>query len=226
MFSLYSPTGQGFVGHIDNVFLGEITNKNFEEVTVTAKSNNSVVGTKVIEFDADTDTTSQDAVFNIDDIDEVLITTADTTKTIKVNTICEPKYNTYILTFKNRYGVDEDLYFFKKSSREIKVKAEEFRTNQFGQRSNGVMTRSVEEFGKNGTETTTLNSGFVIEALNSSFKQLMLSEEVSMFDFNSNTTQAVKVSQSSINFKTITNDKLINYTIEVEASNNLIDDVV
>ena len=224
MFSLYSPSG--FVGHIDNVFLGERTSTNYEEVTIDAKYNGSIVGTRNLEFDSDTNTASQEVQFNIDDIDEVVITTDHTTKTVKVNPITECKYSPYILTFKNRYGVDEDLWFFKKSKRKLTVEGEDFRFNQLETRIAGGLTRSIQEYNKNGKESITLNSGFVVEALNESFKQLLLSEEVKLYDFDNSSTQAVKLSLSSLDYKTVTNDKLINYTIEVEFSNNIIDDIV
>ena len=224
LFSLYSASG--FEGYIDNVFLGERDSNNFEEITIDAKNNGSVVGTQTIEFDADTNTTSQQAVFNIDDIDEVLITTDYATKTIKVNTTTECKFSPYILTFKNRLGVNEDLWFFKKSTREMKVNAEEFKGNQLSNRIAGNLTRQIQEYNKNGAESLSINSGFVSEALNESFKQLMLSEEVKLYDFDKGTTKAVKIANSSLKIKTSVNDKLINYTIEVEVSNNIIDSII
>ena len=72
----------------------------------------------------------------------------------------------------------------------------------------------------------TLNSGFVDEALNESFKQLMLSEEFQLLDSSDDSLRAVKISDSQLKMKTSVNDKLINYTIEVEFSNNIIDDIV
>ena len=98
--------------------------------------------------------------------------------------------------------------------------------SQIDTRIAGGLTRSIQEYNKNGKESITLNSGFVVEALNESFKQLLLSEEVKLYDFDNSSTQAVKLSLSSLDYKTITNDKLINYTIEVEFSNNIIDDIV
>jgi hypothetical protein len=71
-----------------------------------------------------------------------------------------------------------------------------------------------------------LNSGFVVEELNESFKQLMLSEEVSLYDFNNNTFSAINITDSEIEFKTVTNDKLINYTINVEFANDVINNIV
>ena len=224
LFSLYSNTG--FTGHIDNVFLGEITSNTYEEVTVDAKFNSSTVGTQTIEFDSDTNTAYQEVIFNIDDIDEVLITTDYGTKTIEVKPISECKFSPYILTFKNRYGVDEDLWFFKKSTKKINVSSEDFMANQFEQRSAGILTRSSQEYNKNGKESLEINSGFVPEAFNECFKQLLLSEEVKLYDYDNSQEYAVKITDSSLTYKTSVNDKLINYTIGVEFSNNVIDNIV
>ena len=165
-------------------------------------------------------------------VDEIQVSSDHGVKTIKVKEIEECKYNPYRITFKNKYGVMEDLWFFKKSVSSISVDAEEFRVNQFKQRSSGGrdrdagLVRSSKEYGKNGTESITLNSGFVSEELNESFKQLMLSEEVQLLDSDNDVLKAVKISDSSLKIKTSVNDKLINYTIEVEFSNNIIDDVI
>jgi hypothetical protein len=168
----------------------------------------------------------------IEDVDQVLITAGGLTNSVKVKTVEECKYNPYRITFKNKYGVMEDLWFFKKSIESISVKADDFRANQFKQRSAGGrgndagLIRSNQEYNKNGTTSITLNSGFVDEALNESFKQLMLSEEVELYDFDNDVLSAVKVSNSELKLKTSTNDKLINYTIDVEFSNNIIDNIV
>ena len=169
--------------------------------------------------------------FKTEDIDEILISIGSCVKKIKVITIEECKYNPYRITFKNRFGVMEDLWFFKKSTLSLSVKSEEFRANQFKLRNSddeslGGLVRSSQEYNKNGIESITLNSGFVDEALNESFKQLMLSEEVGLYDFKNDTLSAIKIKDSELKIKTSTNDKLINYTIEVEMSNNIIDDIV
>jgi hypothetical protein len=54
----------------------------------------------------------------------------------------------------------------------------------------------------------------------------MLSEEVSLYDFNNNTFSAINITDSEIEFKTVTNDKLINYTINVEFANDVINNIV
>ena len=168
--------------------------------------------------------------FKLLEIDKVIIKTSLTENptVLDVKTIEECKYNPYRITFKNRYGAMEDLWFFKKSTKSISVKSDEFRANQLKARIAGGTSsiRSTQEYNKNGMESITLNSGFVNEALNDSFKQLMLSEEVELYDFENDTLNAVKIKDSELKIKTSTNDKLINYTIEVEMSNNIIDDIV
>ena len=176
------------------------------------------------------------------DVDKIHITSYDNslnstfqsrTKVIEVRTIEEKKHNPYRLSFRNRFGVWEHLWFFKKSIETLKVESSSFRQNQFYQRNAGNGTsgvgnlvRSEKVYNKNGRTELTLNSGFVDEALNESFKQLMLSEEVVLYNFRKGTSQAVTVKDSELKLKTSTNDKLINYTIEVEFSNNIIDNIV
>ena len=175
--------------------------------------------------------------YKIDDVDKIHVVYEDNVHIINVKTVEECKYNPYRITFRNRFGVMEDLWFFKKSTVSMSVKGEEFRANQLTSRVNAreipllgyqntPITRSSQEYNKNGVETVTLNSGFVDEALNESFKQLMLSEEVELYDFNNDVRSAVKVKDSELKLKTSTNDKLINYTIEVEMSNSIIDNII
>ena len=162
----------------------------------------------------------------LNDIDKIIISTDDAVKVIQVKSIVEPKYKPYRLTFRNRFGLSEDLWFFKKSVDSLSVKSDEFRSNQIGARSAGELVRSSQEYNKNGVEMLTLNSGFVDEALNESFKQLMLSEQVTLYDFKEDVEKAVKIKDSELKLKTSTNDKLINYTIELEVSSNIIDNIV
>jgi len=174
--------------------------------------------------------------YKIEDVDTIHVIYEDNVHVINVKTVEECKYNPYRITFRNRFGVMEDLWFFKKSTVSMSVKSEEFRANQLTSRINArelnigydntPITRSSQEYNKNGVEKITINSGFVDEALNESFKQLMLSEEVELYDFNNDIRSAVKIKDSELKLKTSTNNKLINYTIEVEMSNSIIDNII
>ena len=71
-------------------------------------------------------------------------------------------------------------------------------------------------YGVNGTETLTLNSGYVAEALNDDFRELLLSEKV--WITKDNQILPVNVESSSMTYKTHLNDKLINQQIDFKYS--------
>ena len=50
-------------------------------------------------------------------------------KTITISNICEPKYTPFKITFVNKFGAFEDLYFFKKTSEVTNVTDELFKKN-------------------------------------------------------------------------------------------------
>ena len=215
-------------------------NTSSEDVTVDFIKDGSVVYTDTITLGSTVGATTSHSqiaeTLSNEDVDKVNVTYDSDVHIIEVKTVEECKYNPYRITFRNRFGVMEDLWFFKKSVESISVKGEEFRANQLTSRVNArelsigyddtAITRSSQEYNKNGVEKITINSGFVNEALNESFKQLMLSEEVELYDFNNDVRSAVKIKDSELKLKTSTNDKLINYTIEVEMSNSIIDNII
>jgi hypothetical protein len=205
-------------------------------VIVYAFNNNILLSTEYLYFNGGA--VYQKYSTNNTDIDKITVASSDLTpiKTIEVRTIEECKHNPYRLSFRNRFGVWESLWFFKKSTEVIKVKADEFRANQLTSRinvrdlnvgyNNTPVTRSIQEYNKNGLTEFTLNSGFVDESLNESFKQLLLSEEVVLYDFNEDSYNAVRVANTDLQFKTSTNDKLINYEIRVKMANDMIDNII
>lgn len=146
-------------------------------------------------------------------------------KSIKVKIIDECKYKPYRVTFMNRYGVEEDLWFFKRSDIDINIKKEEFRGNSLYSYSSGDGVKTMNHFNVNGYEKVTLNSGFVEEEMNEAFKQLLLSEEVTLYDYKEKKTYNVNLGTSELQYKQHVNDKLINYTIEFEFAYEVINNV-
>ena len=69
-------------------------------------------------------------------------------------------------------------------------------------------------FNVNAKESLTLNTGFYPEDYNEVFKQMMLSERI-WIEYD-NKTLPVKVTSNDFSFRTRLNDKLINYTIQIE----------
>jgi hypothetical protein len=68
-----------------------------------------------------------------------------------------------------------------------------------------------------------LNTGFYPESYNEIFRQLSLSEEV-WIKYEGETLPII-VKTSSLNYKTSINDKLINYTMDVEFAFNKINNI-
>ena len=51
------------------------------------------------------------------------------THTINVNRVCEPKYSPIKITFVNRFGALQDLWFFKKTVESLSVRRDSFKRN-------------------------------------------------------------------------------------------------
>ena len=146
-------------------------------------------------------------------------------KTINVINICEPKFTPYKVTFVNKYGAYQDLYFFKKSVESFNVTDEMYKMNTI---SNATATYNKYEgqkqrYNSNASKSITLNTGFINEDSNSTIEELFLSENVWIRQ-GSDTLPIIPKSKS-LTFKTQLNDNLANYTIRFEFAFNKINNV-
>jgi hypothetical protein len=137
--------------------------------------------------------------------------------------IDECKYDAKTIIFKNKFGVFETLPFFKRSVNAIDVKKEEF-VNKFV--SNGTYDTTKHQY-KNinyeAREKLTLNSGYVTEIENESYKQLLLSDQVWLYDPNG--IIPLNIETSNLELKDIKNDKLFQYTIDFKYSFDAIQNI-
>ena len=148
-----------------------------------------------------------------------------TTHTLSVEYISECKYTPYKVSFINKIGVLEDLWFFKKSMESLSVDRSEFNQFTLDSYKNGILSNhSYKNFNVNGKEKLTLNTGFVPDNFRENFRQLMLSESV--YVYKDSLKLPVNVSDSSIEYKTHVNDKLVNYTIEFDYAYDKINNLV
>ena len=153
--------------------------------------------------------------------------TDDTTlkKTINITNVCEPKFTPYKITFVNKYGAYENLWFFKKSTESLSVTDEKFKRNTIN---NSTVTYNTyegqqERYNVNGLTSLSLNTGFVNEDLNQTIEELFLSENV-WIRYESKTQPIIPKSKSFV-FKTKLNDRLINHTVDFEFAFNKINNV-
>ena len=153
--------------------------------------------------------------------------TDDTTlkKTITISNICEPKYTPFKITFVNKFGAFQDLYFFKKTSEVTNVTDELFKKNIITNTSSNYNTYDNQRGRMNVNAQTSLsmNTGFVKEDMNQTIEELFYSENV--YIRYENKTLAVIPKSKSLQYKTSLNDKLINYTVEFDFAFDRINNV-
>jgi len=132
----------------------------------------------------------------------------------------ESKHEPIDIAFVNKSGAEQFLTFFKKKTSDMKVKSEDFESDR-GQPIDG--NHQFVKYNVNGKSKFKVNSGFVYEELNETFKQLLLSEQV--WHYDGDKFIPLNVSSSSLSYKTRQNDRLISYEIEFEYSYNEINNI-
>mgnify|MGYP003340374878 FL=1 len=197
----------------------------FNGTTVEFKNGGVSVNTETIT----TTTNSYDQVQYLsntgasDNVDEVIVTTGVKITTYTVENVEECLDTPYRLTFVNRFGALQSLTMFKKSVRNMNTNVTYYKKNiiENGNYNLGNAQKSIVL--KNANESLTLNSGFYPESNNDVFKELLLSENV-WIDYESNEIPC-NISSSSISYKTSRNDKLINYTLDIEFANDVVQNI-
>jgi len=139
------------------------------------------------------------------------------------------------IIFINRYGVQQDLWFFLKETKTLSRKNEGYKANILTYPvTNNPATYSISDapnktFNTTAKQTFTLSSGYYPQGANNFFEELLLSEYVWYERPNKATGTdeviPVKVKKSSIQFKTSVNDRLIEYTIDFEEGFDYINNI-
>jgi len=153
--------------------------------------------------------------------------TDDTTllKTITVTNVCEPKYTPYKVTFLNRYGAFQDLYFFKKTTERFNVTDELFKRNIINSSTvtYGLNQTQNQRYNVNAKTSITLNTGFIKEDMNQTIEELFLTENA-WINYEGSVLPIIP-STKSMTFKTSLNDRLTDYTIDFEFGFNKINNI-
>ena len=131
----------------------------------------------------------------------------------------------------NKYGAQQDLWFFLKETRNLARTNEGYKSNTITYPSGGA-TYSIQDapnkvFNTQAKQTHTFSSGYYPEFANEQFEELLLSEFIwwSTFKKGSGVVIPLKVKTSSMAFKTSVNDRLIEYTIEFEEAFDYINNI-
>lgn len=161
--------------------------------------------------------------FALFDFDTIYIDTDSEVIPITIENVCEIKYQPLKVTFVNKYGALQDIWFFKRSNETLTTEKDKFKRNIVVNGSYDISRHQDKILTKNGKEKLTLNTGFYPEEYNEVFKQMNLSQDC-WIEID-NKTLPLNVSASSLSYKTHVNDKLINYTIEVEFAFDTINNI-
>ena len=131
----------------------------------------------------------------------------------------------------NKYGAQQDLWFFLKETRNLARTNEGYKANTITYPSGGA-TYSIQDapnkvFNTQAKQTHTFSSGYYPEFLNQQFEELLLSEFIwwSTVKKGVGIVIPLKVKTSSVSFKTSVNDRLIEYTIEFEEAFDYINNI-
>ena len=152
-----------------------------------------------------------------------------------INRIDCTKYEPIKVMFINRYGVQQDLWFFLKEAKSVIRANESYQSNTLQTPEDEPAQYDVQDaprklFNTQAKQTRALSSGYYPEAANGYFEELLLSEYVWIRALrngysNSFRTIPVVVKTSSMTYKTKLNDRLIEYTIEFEDAFDYINNI-
>jgi len=192
------------------------------------KYTQSVTGTNLVSFysplgfDGVIDNVS---LKEVTQVSKVKITDDNDIATLNIKEQCKSKYIPNKVTFVNKFGTLQDMYFFKKATEKMTVKKESYKANILNNSNSYSTSNHVnQDFNVVGSESISLSSGYLEESYNEAFKQLMLSEKVWVTDEDYKVTP-INIKTSNITYKTSLNDRLVEYTIDFENSFDTINNI-
>ena len=142
------------------------------------------------------------------------------------------QYESYKLTYLNKNGIKNSIWFNGKAKSRISSSKDNFKASNvpYGVNLGGTITSSANRFEEShnsfdrireSRKSYILNSDYIKEYYVKQFEELFLSEKVWLSN-DSVANIPVNIKESSFDVKNHVNDQLINYTIRVEEANSYI----
>ena len=199
------------------------TNGQIDYITVSGSDNTDTYKQRVL-ADGGTfeDNSLLDAFLDSIDIglvDELYINSDSGTEVLKIVTEPCAKYEPIKVTFVNKFGALQDIWFSLKSTESLNTTGETYKANvvDFGTLTYATYKPQVAQYNKLGKESITLNTNYLSEDYNEVIKQLMMSEQVWLTKLtDTELVLAVIPKTQSVTYKTSLNDRLVQYTIDFE----------
>ena len=149
---------------------------------------------------------------------------------ITLKKVCEPKYTPLNIIFYNKFGALQNLWFFKKSMTNINITSQQFKNNILDIENSGstpsyaLSKHQEKKFMANGKESITINSGFYTEDHNEVVREMLLAEQVWIYDGTN--TLPINLKSNTLQFKKSVNDKLISYTLSFDYAYDKINNIL
>ena len=214
---------KGEVKRVQTVSSSTNTNAQIEYITVSGSDNTDTYKERVL-ADGGTfeDNSLLDAFLDAVDIglvDELYINSDSGTEVIKISQEPCTKYEPYKVTFVNKFGALQDMWFSLKSTESLNTKGETYKANvvDFNTLTYATYKPQVAQYNKLGKESITLNTNYISEDYNEVIKQLMMSEQVWITKLtDTEEVLAVIPKTQNVTYKTSLNDRLVQYTIDFD----------
>jgi len=217
------------------------TSSNIENITVNINDGDKIIKTditgytkKVVSFGVGSTEISASAIANsyTDTITTYEVYGEDSYGTILTQvytfTIIEPcKWGFRNLQFMNRYGVWDNLIVYGRQNSVINVNRSEIFNNNLSVSTTPLMSYDSQRgqfqmMTDRGRYDLTVNTGWIDEDWNDIIEQLMLTEDI----YDPDTLSPFTLKTKTLTYKTSLNDGLINYTLELQSANTVINSVM
>jgi len=199
------------------------TNGQIEYITVSGSDNTDTYQQRVLADGGTLELTEcLDAFLDSIDIglvDELYINSDSGTQIVKIVTELCSKYEPYKVTFVNKFGALQDIWFTLKSTESLNTKGETYKSNvvDFGTLTYDTYKPQVAQYNKLGKESITLNTNYLSEEYNEVIKQLMMSEQVWLTKLtDEELVLGIIPKTQSVTYKTSLNDRLVQYTVDFD----------
>ena len=214
----------GVVKRTQAVSTSTNTNAQIDYITVSGQDNNDTYQERVVADGGILESSKclDDFLDSIDVgvVDEVYVSTADSTEVIKIESVEECKFDPIKVTFVNKFGALQDMWFFLKSVESTNIKSEQFKASIFDQSTLSYKTHQHQQqsFLTQGKDKIVMNTGYLNDDYNQVIEELLLSEQVYYTQITDTAEVVIPIIPvtKSVTYLTQLNDKLINYTIEFE----------
>lgn len=144
-------------------------------------------------------------------------------ETVRVYIVEECRYAPIEVHFINKEGAQQTLVFFKAREDRMRINKEDYESDQ-GQPGSGF--HQYIDYNVNARSSFKINSGFVEESMNDTFKQLFLSSRIWVIeDGTSSNFIPINIKSTSLTYKNRQKDRLISYEVEFEYSYNDINNI-